>query len=57
VSVKSGLAHFRELANILKLVEDKTLQVMIDRSFPLTAARQHSAISKSFFGKVVLTMS
>jgi NADPH:quinone reductase-like Zn-dependent oxidoreductase len=39
VSVKSGLPHFRELANILKLVEDKTLQVIIDRSFPLTEAR------------------
>ena len=50
---------FRELVNLLKLVQEKKLQVIIDRSFPLAEARaaQHHLERRSHFGKVVLKMS
>ena len=50
---------FRELANLLKLVQEKKLQVIIDRSFPLAEARaaQHHLEGRGHFGKVVLRMT
>jgi NADPH2:quinone reductase len=50
---------FRELANLLKLVQEKKLQVVIDRSFPLAEARaaQRHLEGRGHFGKVVLEMT
>ena len=50
---------FRELANLLKLVQEKKFQVIIDRSFPLAEARaaQRHLEGRGHFGKVVLKMS
>jgi NADPH:quinone reductase-like Zn-dependent oxidoreductase len=50
---------FRELANLLKLVQEKKFQVIIDRSFPLAEARaaQRHLEGRGHFGKVVLRMS
>jgi NADPH:quinone reductase len=50
---------FRQLANLLELVEEKKLQVIIDRSFPLAEARdaQRHLEGRGHFGKVVLKMS
>jgi NADPH:quinone reductase len=47
---------FRELANLLKLVQEKKLQVIIDRSFPLAEARaaQRHLEGRGHFGKIVL---
>jgi NADPH2:quinone reductase len=50
---------FRELANLLKLVQEKKLQVIVDRSFPLAeapAAQRHLE-GRGHFGKVVLEMT
>ena len=57
--LKAKPEDFRELANLLKLVQEKKLQVIIDRSFPLAEARaaQHRLEGRGHFGKVVLTMS
>jgi NADPH2:quinone reductase len=50
---------FRELANLLKLVQENKLQVIIDRSFPLPEAQaaQRHLEARAHFGKVVLKMS
>jgi NADPH:quinone reductase-like Zn-dependent oxidoreductase len=50
---------FRELANLLKLVQEKKLQIVIDRSFPLAEARaaQRHLEGRGHFGKVVLEMT
>jgi NADPH:quinone reductase-like Zn-dependent oxidoreductase len=50
---------FRELANLLNLVQEKKFHVVIDRSFPLVEARaaQRHLEGRGHFGKVVLKMS
>ena len=50
---------FRELANLLNLVQEKKFQVIIDRTFPLAEARaaQRHLEGRGHFGKVVLKMS
>jgi zinc-binding alcohol dehydrogenase/oxidoreductase len=50
---------FRELANLLHLVQERKFQVIIDRSFPLAEARaaQRHLEGRGHFGKVVLKMS
>ena len=57
--LKAKPEDFRELANLLNLVQEKKFQVIIDRSFPLAEARaaQHHLEGRGHFGKVVLTMS
>jgi len=57
--LKAKPEDFRELANLLKLVQEKKFQVIIDRSFPLAEARaaQRHLEGRGHFGKVVLTMS
>jgi NADPH:quinone reductase-like Zn-dependent oxidoreductase len=57
--LKAKPEDFRELANLLNLVQEKTFQVIIDRSFPLAEARaaQHHLEGRGHFGKVVLKMS
>jgi NADPH:quinone reductase len=57
--LKAKPEDFRELANLLNLVQEKKFQVIIDRSFPLAEARaaQHHLEGRGHFGKVVLKMS
>jgi NADPH2:quinone reductase len=57
--LKAKPEDFRGLANLLKLVQEKKFQVIIDRSFPLAEARaaQRHLEGRGHFGKVVLTMS
>ena len=57
--LKAKPADFRELAKLLKLVQEKKFQVIIDRSFPLAEARaaQRHLEGRGHFGKVVLKMS
>jgi NADPH2:quinone reductase len=57
--LKAKPEDFRELANLLNLVEKGKLQVIIDRSFPLAEARaaQRHIEGRSHFGKAVLKMS
>jgi NADPH:quinone reductase-like Zn-dependent oxidoreductase len=57
--LKAKPEDFRGLANLLKLVQEKKIQVIIDRSFPLAEARaaQRHLEGRGHFGKVVLTMS
>jgi NADPH2:quinone reductase len=57
--LKAKPEDFRELANLLKLVKEKELQVIIDRSFPLAEARaaQRHLQGRGHFGKVVLKMN
>jgi NADPH2:quinone reductase len=57
--LKAKPEDFRELANLLKLVQEKKLQVIVDRSFPLAEARaaQRRLEGRDHFGKIVLTMS
>jgi NADPH:quinone reductase len=57
--LKAKPGDFRELANLLKLVQEKKFQVIIDRSFPLAEARaaQHHLEGRGHFGKVVLKMT
>jgi NADPH2:quinone reductase len=57
--LKAKPEDFHELANLLKLVQEKKLQVIIDRSFPLAEARaaQHHLEGRGHFGKVVLNMT
>jgi NADPH:quinone reductase-like Zn-dependent oxidoreductase len=57
--LKAKPEDFRELANLLNLVQEKTFQVIIDRSFPLAEARaaQRHLEGRVHFGKVVLKMS
>ena len=57
--LKAKPEDFRELANLLNLVQEKKFQVIIDRSFPLAEARaaQRHLEGRGHFGKVVLTMN
>lgn len=57
--LKAKPEDFRELANLLNLVQEKKFQVIIDRTFPLAEARaaQQHLEGRGHFGKVVLTMS
>ena len=57
--LRANPEDFCELANLLKLVQEKKLQVIIDRSFPLAEARaaQHHLEGRGHCGKVVLKMS
>jgi NADPH:quinone reductase len=57
--LKANPRDFRELAHLLKLVQEGKLHVIIDRSFPLAEARaaQRHLEGRDHFGKVVLTMS
>ena len=57
--LKAKPEDFRELANFLKLVQEKKFQVIIDWSFPLAEARaaQRHLEGRRHFGKVVLKMS
>ena len=57
--LKTKPEDFRELANLLNLVQEKKFQVIIDRSFPLAEARaaQRHLEGRGHFGKVVLKMS
>jgi NADPH:quinone reductase-like Zn-dependent oxidoreductase len=56
---KAKSEDFRELANLLNLVQEKKFQVIIDRSFPLEKARaaQRHLEGRGHFGEVVLKMS
>jgi NADPH2:quinone reductase len=57
--LKAKPEDFRELADLLNLVQEKKFQVIIDRSFPLAEARaaQRHLEGRGHFGKVVLKMS
>jgi NADPH2:quinone reductase len=57
--LKAKPENFRELVNLLNLVQEKKFQVIIDRSFPLAEARaaQRHLEGRGHFGKVVLKMS
>jgi NADPH2:quinone reductase len=57
--LKTKPEAFRELAHLLKLVQEKKFQVIIERSFPLAEARaaQRHLEGRGHFGKLVLTMS
>ena len=57
--LKANPEDFRELAHLLKLVQEKKFQVVIDRSFPLAEAgsAQRHLEGPGHFGKVVLKMS
>jgi NADPH:quinone reductase len=57
--LKAKPEDFRELANLLNLVQEKKFQVIIDRGFPLAEAwaAQRYLEGRSHFGKVVLKMS
>jgi NADPH2:quinone reductase len=57
--LKAKPEDFRELANLIKLVQEKKFHVIIDRSFPLAEARaaQRHLEGRGHFGKVVLRMS
>jgi NADPH2:quinone reductase len=50
---------FHELANLLKLVQEKKLRVIIDQSFPLAEAQTALRYmeERRHFGKVLLTIS
>jgi NADPH:quinone reductase-like Zn-dependent oxidoreductase len=57
--LKAKPEDFRELINLLNLLQEKKLQVIIDRSFPLSEARaaQLHLEGRGHFGKVVLKMT
>jgi NADPH2:quinone reductase len=57
--LKAKPEDFRELAHLLKLVQEKKFQVILDRSFLLEEARaaQRHLEGRSHFGKIVLKMS
>ena len=57
--LKAKPEDFRELANLLNLVQEKKFQVIIDRTFPMAEARaaQQHLEGRGHFGKVELTMS
>ena len=57
--LKAKPEDFHELTNLLKLVQEKKFQVIIDRTFPLAEARaaQRHLEGRGHFGKVVLTIS
>ena len=56
--LKSKPEDFKQLAEILKLVQQKKFQVIVDKSFPLaeTRAAQRYLEGRDHFGKVILTM-
>jgi NADPH:quinone reductase-like Zn-dependent oxidoreductase len=56
--LKANPDNFKELDVVLELVADKTLQVVIGKSFPLaeTRAAQRYLEGREHFGKVMLTM-
>src|SRR5574341_341042 len=56
--LKAKPEEFRQLDTILKLVQEKTFQVIIGKTFPLaeTRAAQRYLEGREHFGKVVLTM-
>ena len=56
--LKARPEDFKQLDEILKLIAQKKLQVVIDKSFPLaeTRAAQRYLESREHFGKVMLTM-
>jgi NADPH:quinone reductase-like Zn-dependent oxidoreductase len=57
--LKANSEDFRKLGNLLKLVQEKKLQVIMDRSFPLAEAQaaQRHLEGRGHFGKIVLSMS
>jgi NADPH:quinone reductase-like Zn-dependent oxidoreductase len=57
--LKAKPEDFHELINLLNLLQQKKLQVIIDRSFPLSEARaaQRHLEGRGHFGKVVLKMT
>ena len=56
--LKSKPEDFKQLDEILKLVQEKTFQVVIGKTFPLaeTRAAQRYLEGREHFGKVMLTM-
>jgi len=56
--LKAKPEDFKQLDDILKLVQEKKLQVVIGKSFPLseTRAAQRYLEGREHFGKVILTM-
>jgi NADPH:quinone reductase len=56
--LKSKPEDFKQLDEILKLVQEKKFQVVIGKSFPLAEARaaQRYLEGREHFGKVILTM-
>ena len=56
--LKAKPEDFKQLDEILKLVQEKKLQVVIGKSFPLseTGAAQRYLEGREHFGKVMLTM-
>jgi NADPH2:quinone reductase len=56
--LKARPADFRQLDTILALVHENKLRVVIDKTFPLSAARaaQQRLQGRDHFGKIVLTM-
>jgi NADPH2:quinone reductase len=56
--LKARPADFRQLDTILGLVHEKKFRVIIDKTFPLSAARaaQQRLQGRDHFGKIMLTM-
>jgi NADPH2:quinone reductase len=56
--LKARPADFRQLDAILALVRDRTFRVIIDKTFPLSAARaaQQRLEGRDHFGKIMLTI-
>ena len=56
--LKAKPEDFKQLDEILKLVQEKKFQVVIGKSFPLaeTRAAQRYLEGREHFGKVILTM-
>ena len=56
--LKSKPEDFKQLDEILRLVQQKKFQVIVDKSFPLaeTRAAQRYLEGRDHFGKVMLTM-
>jgi NADPH2:quinone reductase len=56
--LKAKPEDFQQLDTILKLVQEKTLNVIVDKTFPLAEARaaQRYLEGREHFGKVVLTI-
>jgi NADPH2:quinone reductase len=57
--LKAKPEDFRELANLLNMVQEKKFQVIIDQIFPLAEARaaQQHLEGRGHFGKVVLNIT
>ena len=56
--LKAKPEDFKQLDEILRLVQQKKFQIPIDKSFPLseTRAAQRYLQGRDHFGKVILTM-